>query len=725
MLTTGDRLDRLRAHIRQHNAGMAWWQNVRGLTLRFDFLKACGAGPEFLQQWRNGVALGATAAPPASVPNHPSVAEHGAWAAAEWDRLESLGKVRFFSTGRKPPGLNVNPCALLLKPREGADEAASEEERFKARLILDLRRGRVNERLPHITVAYGTVDRAVSKLSQGSFMFVLDLQDCFFNWRVQPSDSNLLGFYCPTRQQYGRYEYLPFGLATAPGVNGYSMKELLRLLSESQVDLLDFVDDLFGEGTTEEIAWARLEKAVEFFCAAGVPVSAKPTGIRPPCTRQRWIGWLFDTEEMVVTVPQEKCDKVCAIVADTLVADNARTLRAKELATTAGLCSHLGEIYPQARRRLHPVWADMNAAGVYSLWSRSPQANPSVQLSELSRKNLAWALKSLATPPRRTLHCQAGSLCNWGHKSPEYARWQELAREGVVRVIETDASSEHGWSYHLCHSGKVVSGVWPRDFASSEGIAEEHAEINYKELWVVVKCLLDQQQEFSGWRLLFRVDNTCAVHYVNVRYGNIPRLEALAEKLEAAERTASCWALAAHLKGTANRTADLGSRSTDFATQWNTDVFQHACVKEPVFRDVLARTGASFTLDLFADREGRTAKAPVWRSPERTAFEAPLVGEVIWAHPPRALLRPALEFLNAALRERDPPKVVLLCPEDPGAPWFKPQLLQHWHRVRSWPAASDLFRYSDGANWRSGPKTDLPYLLLQSWEPSRRKRKRT
>ena len=118
------------------------------------------------------------------------------------------------------------------------------------------------------------------------------------------------------------------------------------------------------------------------------------------------------------------------------------------------------------------------------------------------------------------------------------------------------------------------------------------------------------------------------MHYVNVRYGNIPRLEALAEKLEAAERTASCWALAAHLKGTANRTADLGSRSADFATQWNADVFQHACVKEPVFRDVLARTCASFTLDLFADREGRTAKAPVWRSPERTAFEASLVGEV-------------------------------------------------------------------------------------------------
>ena len=131
-----------------------------------------------------------------------------------------------------------------------------------------------------------------------------------------------------------------------------------------------------------------------------------------------------------MTVPQEKCDKVCAIVADTLVADNARTLRANELATTAGLCSHLGEIYPQARRRLHPVWADMNAAGVYSLWSRTPQANPSVQLSELSRKNLAWALKSLATPPRRTLHCHAGTLLQLG---PQISRVCPMAGVGQRR----------------------------------------------------------------------------------------------------------------------------------------------------------------------------------------------------------------------------------------------------------------------------------------------------
>jgi hypothetical protein len=354
-----DRLENLRSLIRQTNDTMGWWQGVRGLTLRFDFLKQCGAAPEFLQTWRNGISLGAAAAPPANIPNHPSVAQHSSWATAEWSRLEALGKVRFFSS--KPPTLHVNPCALLLKPREGVDASAAEQERFKARLILDLRRGRVNERMPQVSVSYGTVDHAVSMLQSGSFMFVIDLQDCFFNWRVSTADANLLGFLCPARQLYGRYEYLPFGLAPAPGLNDCSMEELLRLLGiTAGAHLLDFVDDMFGEGSTEEEAWMRLEKSVQCFLSAGVPVSGKPTGVRPPSTRQRWIGWVFDSVEMVVTVEQDKCDKVCLSIAQTLSADDARTLRAKDLATTAGLASHLGEIYPQARRRLHPIWADMN-----------------------------------------------------------------------------------------------------------------------------------------------------------------------------------------------------------------------------------------------------------------------------------------------------------------------------------------------------------------------------
>ena len=87
----------------------------------------------------------------------------------------------------------------------------------------------------------------MAKLTIRGYIFVVDLQDCFFNWRVHPDDTWQLGFFSPHRRQFGKYEYLPFGLSIAPGVNDVSIKEILRLLSvHNEIDLFDFVDDLLG-----------------------------------------------------------------------------------------------------------------------------------------------------------------------------------------------------------------------------------------------------------------------------------------------------------------------------------------------------------------------------------------------------------------------------------------------------------------------------------------------
>ena len=72
-----------------------------------------------------------------------------------------------------------------------------------------------------------------------------------------------------------------FGLAVAPSLNDLSVKEVLRVLAEQGVDLLDFVDDLFGNSPSLEGAWALFERAVSFFLKMGILVSDKPGGIRP------------------------------------------------------------------------------------------------------------------------------------------------------------------------------------------------------------------------------------------------------------------------------------------------------------------------------------------------------------------------------------------------------------------------------------------------------------
>ena len=121
----------------------------------------------------------------------------------------------------------------------------------------------------------------------------------------------------------------------------------------------------------------------------------------------------------------------------------------------------------------------------------------------------------------------------------------------------------------------MVSGEWPTDFAAWQN--EQSAEhINYKELWVVLRCVLDQKDFLRGWRVLLRVDNSAAEHYVSIRYGRIPLLESLAARLDEAEKQAMCWYLAVHLAGKHNCTADAGSRDSSFASRWAADPFHHA-----------------------------------------------------------------------------------------------------------------------------------------------------
>ena len=134
----------------------------------------------FLRWWERNHPVGAKAGAHVSVLNHRSVHEHSDWAEREWSRLEGLGKVQFFPVDSPfPLGLCAHPCALLLKERPNAPDDADDLDKYKARLICDLSRSRVNDLLSHWDDHYGTVGLAVSRMSSGSWLFVLDLADAF------------------------------------------------------------------------------------------------------------------------------------------------------------------------------------------------------------------------------------------------------------------------------------------------------------------------------------------------------------------------------------------------------------------------------------------------------------------------------------------------------------------------------------------------------------------
>ena len=119
---------------------------------------------------------------------------------------------------------------------------------------------------------------------------------------------------------------------------------------------------------------------------------------------------------------------------------------------------------------------------------------------------------------------------------------------------------------------------------------------------------------------------------------------------------------------------------------------------------------------------GNGALAPRWRYAQRSAFEADLKGQLVWAHPPRELIPGFIKWVSEEQKRVGPLRVALLAPCDSGAPWFRASSLRAWTRRQSWPAGSDLFRWvsdtprADGSVcFRKVRKSDLPYVLLTSW----------
>ena len=105
------------------------------------------------------------------------------------------------------------------------------------------------------------------------------------------------------------------------------------------------------------------------------------------------------------------------------------------------------------------------------------------------------------------------------------------------------------------------------------------------------------------------MDNTCAIRYVNIRYGRLSHVE---QCFEDAERASGCWALASHLPGRSNVVADRGSRDSGFAAAWAEEPFRDAILRKDLYVEVQSRCNVSCTLDLFADRRGRSALASEW-----------------------------------------------------------------------------------------------------------------
>ena len=170
----------------------------------------------------------------------------------------------------------------------------------------------------------------------------------------------------------------------------------------------------------------------------------------------------------------------------------------------------------------------------------------------------------------------------WWHDNIESA-FKSLIPVPITLIIHSDAS-DLGWG---TTNGKIrINGCW----SDSEG----NLHTNIQELMAIKIAIMSFCEDMKDIHVRIMADNMTAVIYIN-NMGGIKSKECnqIAKDIWQWAESNNIWISAAHIPGTENATADIGSRQFNDATEW--------MVSDHVFCIFTKKFGVP-DVDLFASR---------------------------------------------------------------------------------------------------------------------------
>ena len=181
------------------------------------------------------------------------------------------------------------------------------------RVIIDLSfpvGSSVNDGIPKSAEAHYTLPTPLDladlmlREGRGCHMWKSDLSRAYRQLRVDPLDYPLLGIQhegsifvdiCPS-----------FGCRASGSAQQRVSNSVVHMMGNKGHDVLAYVDDFCGIAASASDA----QKSFDDFHALSDQLGLKlaPEKTTPPSTTLEWLGFLFDSNELVISIPQEKMD---------------------------------------------------------------------------------------------------------------------------------------------------------------------------------------------------------------------------------------------------------------------------------------------------------------------------------------------------------------------------------------------------------------------------------
>ena len=246
-----------------------------------------------------------------------------------------------------------------------------------------------------------------------AFMWKADLQRAYRQLRVDPLDYPLLGLshdnliytdICPS-----------FGCRASGASQQRVSNAIVHIMGGKGHHLLAYVDDFCGVASTFHHAVQGLADFEALTQELGLALAPEKTAF--PTTRLEWLGYMFDSKQMEISIPKEKLDEV--IKETDAWADKVRATK-QQLQSLAGKLNFISSCVRPARRFMTRILDTLRAA----------HAATSVNITDDFRKDVAWFgtyakncnTNVLICPklPTINIECDACLVGGGGHSDTEF-----------------------------------------------------------------------------------------------------------------------------------------------------------------------------------------------------------------------------------------------------------------------------------------------------------------
>lgn len=469
--------------------------------------------------------------------------------------------------------------------------------------------------------------RTACKLVQSKwYMSTIDMKEAYLLIPVAKQFRKYLRFHynAQNSNETITYEFnaLPYGLAIAPRCFTKIVREVVGFLRSRGFLSVSYLDDLLCLGSSYEECLRNVKETVKLLECLGFVINYDKSNLQPQ-TSCKFLGFIYDTTDMTLSLPLDKRNKIASLV------QKYSELPTVSIRNFSQLIGVLVAACPAVRYGW--LYTKILERNKYLLLQKHGTFDVKVKLPHNILSDLNWWSQNI-------------------YKVNNPIKPQHYALE-----IYTDASRT-GWG--AVSNGVRVNGAWKE--------SEISFHINYLELLAVffaLKCFIRDQTECA---ILLRVDNTTAISYIN-RMGGIqfPHLSALSRDIWQWCEIRKLWLFASYINTKDNVEADEESRRVNPDVEWE--------LSQPAFKYIVNRLRQP-EIDLFASRINAKCREYVsWKQdPDAIAVDAFTISwypKLFYAFPPFSLLLNCIQKII-----QDKATGILVFPMWPQQAWF-PKLL--------------------------------------------------